>query len=63
MHIPRTHIPRTPMVLIINPHLLGTSITPIDKRRQALKGGKRISASGNIYYEVRRNRADVGRFL
>jgi len=54
---------RRPMVLIINPHLVGKSVTSIDKRRQALKGGKRMSASGNIYYEVRRNRADVGKLL
>ena len=57
------HKPRRPIVLIINPHLLGTSITSVDKKRQALKGGKRMSASGNIYYEVRRNRADVGKLL
>jgi hypothetical protein len=55
--------PRRPIVLVINPHLVGKSFTGIDKKIQALKGGKRMSASGNIYYEVRRNRADVGKLL
>lgn len=54
---------RKPMVLIINPNLVGKSSRAIDKKRQALKGGKRISANGNIYYESRKNRADVGKYL
>lgn len=34
-----------------------------DKKRQALKPGKRISANGNVYYERRANRSDVGKLL
>ncbi|GBE19889.1 MAG TPA: hypothetical protein ENG87_02490 [Candidatus Pacearchaeota archaeon] len=30
-----------------------------DKKRKALMPGKRISKSGNIYYENRRNRSDL----
>jgi hypothetical protein len=34
-----------------------------DKRYQALKPGKRTSASGNTYYENRANRSDRGKLL
>jgi hypothetical protein len=34
-----------------------------DKRYQALKPGKRTSASGNTYYEYRENRVDYGKLL
>lgn len=34
-----------------------------DKRYQALKPGKRTSASGNTYYQNRANRSDRGRLL
>jgi hypothetical protein len=30
-----------------------------DKKRKALPPGKRISKSGNVYYEYRRNRSDL----
>jgi hypothetical protein len=32
-----------------------------DRKRKALPAGKRVSASGNIYYERRPNRSDVSR--
>ena len=38
---------------------IGTTIKKIDKMRKALKPGKRISKSGNIYYERRKNRSDL----
>ena len=31
----------------------------IDKKRKALKPGKRKSATGSIYWETRRNRSDL----
>jgi len=34
-----------------------------DKKRQAKKPGKRVSKSGNTYYENRRNRSDKGKLL
>lgn len=37
---------------------IGTSIKVIDKMRKALAPGKRMSKSGNIYYERRANRSD-----
>lgn len=38
---------------------IGKSIKSIDSKRKALKPGKRISKSGNIYYESRKNRSDL----
>jgi len=50
-------------------YLTGTSVEPIDKERYALRPGKRMSGQwidktgkrrgGNIYYELRANRADL----
>lgn len=37
--------------------------TDYDKRYQAKKPGKRVSKSGNIYYENRANRSDRGKLL
>lgn len=34
-----------------------------DKKRKAMKPGKRISKTGNIYYERRRNRSDKGKYI
>jgi hypothetical protein len=31
----------------------------IDRQRKALPSGKRISSSGNAYWETRRNRSDL----
>lgn len=36
----------------------GTSDTFIDASRNALKPGKRVSKSGKIYWETRKNRSD-----
>ena len=36
----------------------GKTIVKIDAKRKALAPGKRISSSGNIYYENRKNRSD-----
>lgn len=32
---------------------------PVDKARKALKAGKRISKTGHVYWETRKNRSDV----
>jgi hypothetical protein len=40
-------------------YLSGGSIEEIDKPRPALRPGRRISREGNIYWEFRRNRADL----
>ena len=37
----------------------GTSNTKIDAARPALLPGKRISKTGHIYWECRRNRTDL----
>ena len=34
-----------------------------DKRVAALPAGRRVSASGNVYYERRQNRSDKGKKL
>ncbi|MEO0250140.1 MAG: hypothetical protein ABIN58_11575 [candidate division WOR-3 bacterium] len=39
--------------------LLGRSVTTRDRKRTAERPGKRVSASGRVYYERRRNRADM----
>jgi hypothetical protein len=39
--------------------LTGTSNLKYDRRHKALKPGKRVSKSGKVYYEYRKNRADV----
>ncbi|MHA1865893.1 MAG: hypothetical protein ACTSWZ_05230 [Candidatus Heimdallarchaeaceae archaeon] len=31
----------------------------LDRKRKAMKPGKRISKSGKVYYEYRRNRSDL----
>jgi hypothetical protein len=39
-------------------HQTGKSNKTIDSKRKALLSGKRMSKSGNIYYEGRANRSD-----
>lgn len=39
--------------------LIGTSIAARDRARHAKRPGKRVSSDGRIYYERRRNRADL----
>jgi hypothetical protein len=41
----------------------GTSVRGKDRLHQAKKPGKRVSASGNVYFESRANRSDKGKFL
>jgi hypothetical protein len=41
----------------------GKTSIAIDRKIQALPVGKRISKSGNVYYETRANRSDKGRLL
>lgn len=36
----------------------GKSVTRIDKKLRAKKPGRRVSKSGNVYFERRRNRSD-----
>lgn len=43
--------------------LVGKSNRSLDKQRKAKKPGKRVSASGKVYYEKRANRADVKTML
>ncbi len=38
---------------------VGRSSMPRDKMRKALPAGKRISKTGKIYYETRKNRSDA----
>lgn len=38
---------------------VGKSDTLRDKERKALLAGKRISKSGNVYWETRKNRSDA----
>ena len=42
----------------------GKTVVKIDAKRKALAPGKRISSSGNVYYENRKNRSDnVGKLI
>ena len=43
--------------------LTGSSNRSLDKQRKAKKPGKRVTASGKVYYEKRANRADVRTML
>ena len=40
-------------------HQIGKSDADIDEKRKALLVGKRISKTGKIYYEYRKNRGDL----
>ena len=46
-------------VVYTRDHQTGTSKKSRDKARKALPPGKRISKTGNVYYEYRRNRSDL----
>lgn len=43
----------------ITRHRTGTTIRLKDSKRYALPAGKRVSRTGRIYYENRRNRSDA----
>lgn len=49
---------RKSKVKFASEHQTGKSNLKIDKRRKALPPGKRVSKSGNVYYEYRKNRSD-----
>lgn len=38
---------------------VGTTDIKRDKARKALRAGKRVSKTGNIYWETRKNRSDA----
>ena len=38
---------------------IGKSVVSVDSKRTALAPGKRISKTGNTYYENRKNRSDL----
>jgi ssDNA-binding Zn-finger/Zn-ribbon topoisomerase 1 len=40
-------------------HQIGKTSVALDRTRVALPPGKRISKTGKIYYEYRRNRSDI----
>jgi len=40
-------------------HQIGKSFIARDIKRSALKPGKRVSKTGKIYYEKRKNRSDL----
>ena len=40
-------------------HQIGRSNISVDKKRDALLSGKRISKNGKVYYEYRKNRSDL----
>jgi len=47
-------------VLKVSKHRMGTSKIARDQIYLALPSGKRESRYGNVYYEYRKNRSDVG---
>lgn len=53
---------RLPATIFASDYRTGEIVSrSMDYKRKALKPGKRISKSGNIYYEYRRNRSDIKR--
>lgn len=38
---------------------VGKTTVKIDAKRKALAPGKRVSSSGNVYWETRKNRSDT----
>lgn len=50
---------RKPKVVEKSEHQTGKSNKARDIVRKAISPGKRISKSGNIYYEYRKNRSDM----
>jgi len=45
----------------VGDYQIGKTNKARDKKRKALKPGKRISKTGNVYYEYRKNRSDLGK--
>jgi hypothetical protein len=50
---------RKTKVEFVADHQTGKTFKPRDKPRKALPPGKRISKTGNTYYEYRKNRSDL----
>lgn len=50
---------RKPKIILKAEHQTGKTKLKRDKKRDALAPGKRISKSGNVYYEYRKNRSDL----
>jgi hypothetical protein len=46
-------------VLRVIKHQTGKTNVPVDKKITAMRAGKRISKTGNVYWETRKNRTDV----
>ncbi len=57
--MPRITTRRKPRVLKKAAHQTGTSDLRRDRLYKALPPGKRISRTGHIYYEYRKNRSDL----
>lgn len=52
---------KRPRVIVRKKKQTGKSIKSLDKKRKALGIGYRMSKSGKIYYEARKNRSDKSR--
>jgi hypothetical protein len=50
---------RKPAVLSKAQHQTGETTIKRDRTRKALPPGKRLSKSGKVYYEYRKNRSDI----
>ena len=48
-----------PKVIYKVNHQVGTSVKIIDKMIKAMPPGKRVSRTGKVYYETRKNRSDL----
>lgn len=46
-------------VLRVIKHQTGKTNIPEDRKIRAMQGGKRISKTGKVYWETRKNRSDV----
>jgi len=44
-------------------HQTGKTTIALDKKLEAKEPGMRTSKSGKKYYEARRNRSDIGKYL
>lgn len=49
----------SPKVLRIIKHQTGKTNIPVDRTIRAMNPGKRISKTGHVYWETRKNRSDV----
>lgn len=50
---------KVPVVFTTGHGPVGSSVKKLDKLRKALPPGRRVSRSGKVYYEYRRNRSDT----